>query len=595
MSDRSTIGVGHTPMTPMMTTTKTTTAAVLVLLGAASLGGCKEPIVEAGPLQDLVVSLRLLPLPDEEQNAIGSFDVEVRRNGAVAATFGLAYDPDTGAVSFVDAPPELEAGGVVEASVIGRRLDGSEAGVGGRAVPVDLDLLADLPEGSPVTVPVLVGRLDAMTPLGIDLDEARFQHSATLVGGVAGGGGVGGGIGGGVLVVGGVASGVVGAPGALATTVEWIDPVGGAHCSSAPGAVGGGRCLLDEAPPPRVGHVAVGLGAFEARCPVRGALVAGGADEAGVPRADAWILVDVDENGGTFERLPDLPRARAGGAAVVLQGCRVLIAGGHDAAGAPIAALDVVDLSAGVAGASIAEVGALPIAVDEPLLLATGNALDEVIVVGGRDADGNPQQTGVSISVGDIDGDPAVVVCDLADAGCNGGGTRLACARAGAAASVIDVRSDIAPTLIVGGDDDGSCEGAELFYVGVEAPFAAFVTPVGAAGVDRDRGATVTAVAGERAVVIGGEVDGGVGGEATVLADVELFGFLASPADATGVAAGGFVVVGDLATARAHHSATAVAGAVVVVGGMGDVDGGGAPGPLSSIEVFVPGFTGAAP
>lgn len=527
-------------------------------LAVGSLSACLPPVREPGPLRDLVVSLRLLPLADEELRAIGSFDLEVLRDGELVASAGLSFDADAQSLTNVDAAPEIAAGGVIEVILTARAFDGGALGVGGRAPALNLDAL---PADAPARVPILVGRQGAFSALARPLDEPRFLHTATPLAG-------------GVLVVGGATSGSASEPGALATLVEWLEPVADDSCTSADTSA----CPLRDPPPPRVGHVAVDLdAAFASDCPVRGALVALGSDADGQPLRDAYLLESdppPSGGGGAFVRLPDLPRARSGAVAVALRSCRVLIVGGHGDDGLPLAAIDVLDLSDGIDGASSAPGGQLPLAVVEPTAIATRNALDEVIVVGGRDAGGQAVRGGAVVAE-TLAG--ALTVCALADAGCNGAVAALLCARAGAVAAPLADGTDTAPALLIGGDGARACTDtpAEVFRAGLEPPFAAFVS-TGAPAQTRVVGASASPIQGGRAVVVGGV--GGLGGN-EVLASAEVFALDAALGQAS---AGAFTATGALTSARAFHSATPIAGAVVIVGG------GGLAGPLGLVEVFVP-------
>jgi hypothetical protein len=536
-------------------------AIVVVAFAAAtpSLPGCEpEVIVVPGNVLKLDVAVRLLPLPEQIRSSLGSFDVEVLRNDEVALTSALAFNPDTSELTVVGDDLLIPAGGRVAVVLTGRTITGSEAGVAGASTPIDLNAFDG---ASRVDVQVFVGPTGRFSQPPQQLVHARFGHSTTPLSD------------GGLLVMGGVDDGDVDAPTSLAPAPEWLHPLRGQGCAA--DDVGDTGCSFGAVPPPRAGHVAVAVDdVFDASCPVRGVVVAGGADRSGA-RDDAFVF-DVRElfGAGAFVALPSLPHARTRGVAVALADCRVLFVGGAADDGG-VLAIDELDLSGGVQGAVVRTIGELPAAMIDPTLLATNNAQSDVVVAGGVDDAGLPTARAVWLTRAG----GGVAVCASDDGACVGDVQPLSCARAGAAGVVLDDGTDFSSSLVVGGLVDAACAAttsAERARLELEAPYVRFFAAP-APPVAFGRGVTLTALPAGRALVVGGLDD-----VAAPRGDVALFS-LPSPLSPTGDDAGTFVASGALQTPTAFHTAVFSGGAVVVVGGRAD------DGATARVEIYLAG------
>jgi hypothetical protein len=524
---------------------------VAIGLAVGGVAACDPRVItEPGPVRDLEVKLALLDLPDAERNAIGSFNIEVVRDNAVVERTAVSRNPDTGVVSFLDEPPRIPAGGIVEVRVVAVNVSGEELPIGGRTTPIDLDRIDG---GAPVEARVLVGRLEGFTAAAQLLATPRLQHTATSTGA------------GTFLVVGGRRAGDETA-GDLADEIEWFSPFSGEHCTSG----GVGNCAFGAVPPARIEHVAVDLSArFDAACPVRGVLVLGGVDETGAPLADVWRF-DADglRAGGAFSTLPSLVKARAGAGAVALPDCRVVVVGGEDAAG-PVTDIEIVDLGGPVP--VVTTVGTLPFSTRTPIVIETGNALQEFIIAGGLDERGDRTSGAVSVS---LRGDDAAL-CAL-DTPCNNQNSALRCPRAAAATAPLQPGSELTPALIVGGTDDRCDASVEVFRASFTGSVNGFVAVGASPAVTRTAGATVTPLRGGGALLMGGR-----DGQGLLRAEAERFAPIVPIEDVAGPLAGAFTEVGDAPTPRAFHAAVLVEGAVVAVGGLGEV------GPEGSVDVFI--------
>jgi hypothetical protein len=218
-------------------------------------------------------------------------------------------------------------------------------------------------------------------------------------------------------------------------------------------------------------------------------------------------------------------------------------------------------------------VAALTQGIIAPAVLDSDNAQSDVVLVGGRDVAGAPLTRTVWLTrVGG-----AVDVCASDDGACFGDVQPLTCARAGAAAVVLADGSDLAQSLVVGGELDDAC-GATTSVERVRLAFEpAYVRAFAAATspVAWGAGVTATALPGGRALVVGGlDAAGAPRGDSALFA-------LAPGGEPDG--GGGFVAAGSLTTPTAFHAAAFVGGAVVVAGGLA------ADGASARVEIFLPG------
>lgn len=522
------------------------------LVGAAALAACDPPppVRLPGAVKDLRLVVKVADLSSAERARIGSFALSLFRDGEALPDVPLVYGSD-GSISFLEEPTDLPTTGALSARLRAADLTGAPLPIGGAAGPVDLDAVEG---GGSVDLRVIVGRLDAPTALREPLAVPRFLHEAVALPG------------GGLLVVGGATAGDADAPQAYAASSEWIDLFAGRACDD-----GDPACAFGDAPPPRVGHVAIALAdAFGPLCPARGAALVGlGRDEDGAVLDDLRLFDPAGLDGaGAYARLDLDVRGRVDARAIATRDCRVLLVGGVDAQGAPVPFVDVIRFDA--AGAVVVDEAPDPSPAADPAVFALANALDEHVVAGGRVA-GGPSSSGVvwALAGGDV------AACALDDASCNGAPAALACARAAPEAVRVAHASDAAPALVVGGDVDGACaaagRSAELFRASTDAPYASFAPTSDQPDVARARGHVVLAYGAGGAVVVGG-----VGLDSSLLSDVEAFAIDDDARD------GAFRALGPLPQPRAYADGATVGGAAVVVGGLSSA------GPSSSLDVLVP-------
>jgi hypothetical protein len=508
----------------------------LAIVAVSALAACKEPpppIHIPGDQKVLRLTVKLAQLGAAEVSSIGSFNMTVLHNGAVERAVALNFNASSGALSFIDEPTDLPTGGDVAVRLQAVNVAGTPLSIGGAAGPIDLD---DVASDGAADLVIVVGRLDAATPLGA-LATPRADAGVASAGG-------------GLLVFGGTdEAGVIAAP-------EWHDFTSGTSC-----VADGDGCALGAIPGARAHHVMLALSTgFGPSCPMRDAILLGlGEAPSGAPLADAHLFSPGALDGdGAFTPITGALRARSHGWAVALRDCAVLIGGGRDEAG-NVGVVDVLRFTD--AGVQIEAIAAGVLGSDARAI-ATRNALDEVVVVGGTTAADTASDAAHVLRLG-ADG---LEDCQTSSVACNGAAAEF-CGGVRTYAARIEDGSDFSPALVL-----TEC-GARVFRAAEEAPFSAFNALSAANPPTALEGSALASFGPGAAVLIGG-ADG------APIPDVVRFDLQAVAVDA---AQGAFSSIGDLSSARAWHSAVSVGAAVLVVGGL-DVTNA----PLANIDVLVP-------
>jgi hypothetical protein len=472
------------------------------------LGGCpKEPEVLPGDVKDVALVVKLAELQQSELDAIGSFALKVIHDGALEREVALSFSASSRTLSFLEEPTDLPTTGTLRGVLEARDVLGQPIDIGGSTNSIDVE--------SGGTLFAVVSRTGAAAQLGVD---ARAGANARAVG-----------VGSGVLVVGDAG-------------VQWIDLATGIDCLS---SAGDDACALGAPPSATTNNLVVtALSAFGADCPQRGNALL-------TQDTSAWLF---NPSTVTLTALDVALQTRAQGVLVPTADCRVLVAGGGSST-------DILTF-AGDAPSDVTSEAGPPIgfARDDEAAAATGNAIGEVLVIGGEGA-------AVVRTAGDV------AVCSLGDEACNGAAAEPTCVRERPLAARVDDEGDLSPVLVFGGD----CAAPELFRSAADAPFGDFLD-VGAPNVPRRDRATLTSVGGGALLVGGIDLDAGGG---AVSEDISFF--VVDALSAT-TASGTWTSLGNLSgDGRSGHAAALVGGAVLIVGG---VNAAGAL--VAPIEVVVP-------
>ncbi|MBI1949687.1 MAG: hypothetical protein HYS27_28630 [Deltaproteobacteria bacterium] len=509
-----------------------------MLAALAALACVPEPAHLPGDVKDVRVVVKLAELSSAEVNGIGSFSLTPVHDGAALAPIPVNWSASARTLTFLEEPTSLPTTGRLAVRLRAHDVAGNALAIGGGAGPIDLDAL---PVGAVAELLVVVGRLEAPTSLGqLARPRARATVSATSSG---------------LLVFGGEdQDGLLAAP-------DFLHLAQGRQCTA--DATGEG-CVFGEVPPARAAHVALTLAdGFDPSCPYRDAVFLGfGEAIGGAALGDAWLFEPAGLDGaGAFSAIATPASPRVAPWAVALRSCDVLVGGGRD--GVIVDGVEVFHFGAdaithqalpdGIAGAGAA-------------VIATRNALDEVVVAGGVDGAGVATDAAYLLSYAA----PELSLCGLADGSCNGAAAAF-CGGAEVSVARIDDGSDLAPALSLRG-----CGDPQVFRSASAPPFAAFVPLAASGALTAREGAAVLPFGPGRAVVLGGRVAG------EPVAAVEAFTLTSVDDDG---ATGSFGALAPLATARTEAALGAMGDGVVVAGGRGGDDA-----PSGAVEILIPSF-----